>query len=175
MMPIPTSAIAMAPQVLSPTRSRRISQLAIAAMKGEMPCRKRIFATLVYSIAMTKQVEAVAKQSPMPMLAQGASAQEVVATVRAHGSGRITEATVKHWLGRNPALRERARQRQIEAISALEQPETLSRSSCERASRMTEQLSVYEIFRHRRAVQCTEAAFAATSLPMNRPGHELLA
>jgi hypothetical protein len=55
------------------------------------------------------------------MLAEGASPEEVVATARARGSGRITEATVKRWLGRDPRLRERARQRQIEAVSLLEE------------------------------------------------------
>lgn len=54
------------------------------------------------------------------MLAEGASPEEVVATARARGYGRITEATVKRWLGRDAGLRERARQRQIEAFSVLE-------------------------------------------------------
>ena len=54
------------------------------------------------------------------MLAQGASAEEVVATARAKGFGRITEATVKHWLSRYPKLRERGLQRQIEAVKLVE-------------------------------------------------------
>lgn len=62
------------------------------------------------------EIKALAQQ----MLAEGASPEEVVETARARGSGRITEATVKRWLGRYPKLRERARQRQIEAVSLLE-------------------------------------------------------
>ena len=71
---------------------------------------------------------ALVRRGPVPleirklaqqMLAEGASPEEVVAASRARGVGRITEATVKHWLTRNPKLRERALKRQIEAVKLL--------------------------------------------------------
>ena len=71
--------------------------------------------TLVRRGPVPAQIKNLAQQ----MLAEGASPEEVVATARARGSGRITDATVKRWLGRYPKLRERARQRQIEAITLL--------------------------------------------------------
>ena len=71
--------------------------------------------TLVRRGPVPTQIKHLAQQ----MLAEGASPEEVVATARARGSGRITNATVKRWLGRDPKLRERARQRQIEAMNLL--------------------------------------------------------
>jgi hypothetical protein len=74
-------------------------------------------------------VPAVVRRGPVPteiktlaqqMLAEGASPEEIVAAARSRGWERITQATVKRWLGRDPVLRERARQRQLEAVNLLE-------------------------------------------------------
>jgi len=68
------------------------------------------------------------KRGPLPpvirrlaqqMLADGASPEEVVAMSRRQGCPRVTLATVKHWMERNPELREIVFRRQVEAAAQL--------------------------------------------------------
>ena len=62
MMPMPASAAAMQIQVRSPTRSRISSQPSRPAKNGAAAWMNRMLATVVYSSAKMKQLDAVAKQ-----------------------------------------------------------------------------------------------------------------
>jgi len=73
---------------------------------------------------------ALVRRGPVPvsirslaqrMLAKGATPEEIVARARAQGSGRITEATLKRWIGLDPKLRDRQRRRQVSELKLLEQ------------------------------------------------------
>ena len=85
------------------------------------------------------------KRGPVPpvirglaqqMLAEGASPEEVVAMSRRQGSSRITLATVKHWMDRNPAYREIAIRRQVAAAEELKK--SLAAGETSPAARLAE-------------------------------------
>jgi hypothetical protein len=92
-----------------------MKQGAKAAIETE-PAEARAVAASVRRGPVPLRIKTLARQ----MLAEGASAEEVIAAARAQGSGRVTKSTVRRWLGHDPKLRERALQRHLEDVERLE-------------------------------------------------------